>query len=89
MQILYNSDTYAVMQFQLPRPDDAGGGPARGGFEIVDKAARREVFLDGALAERFRQGVEALVREGQPSVEAFDDYITGFTGLAQHPLAAH
>lgn len=89
MQILYNSDIYAVMQFQLTRTDDAGSGTARGGFEIVDKAARREIFLEGALAERFKQGVEALVREGQPSIEAFDDYITGFTGLAQHPLAAH
>lgn len=89
MQVLYNSEIYAVMQFQMPRPDDAGAALARGGFEIVDKAARREIFLEGHLAECFREGVEALVREGQPSMEAFDEYISGFTGLAQHPLAAH
>lgn len=89
MQILYNSDIYAVMQFQWQQPDDAPGGAVRGGFEIVDKAARREIYLDGALADRFREGVEAMVRQGPPSEDAFDDYIAGFSGLAQHPLAAH
>ena len=49
--------------------------------------ARRESFLQGALAERFREGVEALVRQGSPTMEAFDDYIAGFGGLAQLPLA--
>jgi len=92
MHLVYNSDVYAVMQFgALGTHDDAPLGQAAG-FEIVDKAARREIFLDGLLAERFRAGVQSLVREGgggEPSVEALDDYIAGFSGLAQHPLAAH
>jgi hypothetical protein len=85
----YNSDSYVVMQFLAPVTDDRAPSMLRGGYEIVDKANRREVFLEGALAERFRAGVEALVREGERTPEVFDDYIAGFSGLAQHPLAIH
>jgi hypothetical protein len=89
MQTIYNSDSYVVMQFLAPVTDDRAPSMLRGGYEIVDKAKRREVFLEGALAERFRAGVEALVREGERTPEVFDDYIAGFSGLAQHPLAIH
>ncbi len=89
MQLLYNSDSYAVMQFGgLTTHDDAPPGQGTG-FEIVDKSTHREIFLKGLLAERFRQGVESLVRQGEPTVEVLDDYIAGFSGLAQHPLAVH
>ena len=88
MQMLYDSDSYAVMQFLPPQTHDAAP-PTRGGYEIVDKAARRETFLEGALADRFREGVEALVRGGARSPEVFDDYIAGFSGLAQHSLTLH
>ena len=89
MQLVYNSDIYAVMQFgPIGTHDNAPLGPTSG-FEIVDKATRREIYLDGALAERFRQGVETLVRDGPPSPEVLDDYIAGFSGMAQHPLAVH
>ena len=61
MQMLYNSDSYAVVQFDVP--DDARGaiGPARGGYEIVDKFARKEIFIEGAMAASFKEGVEALI----------------------------
>jgi hypothetical protein len=89
MLCVYNSDIYAVMQFgPIGTHDNAPPAPVAG-FEIVDKAARREVFLEGALAERFREGVEALVREGVSSPDALDEYIARFSGLAQHPLALH
>lgn len=89
MLMIYDSDAYAVLHFPVPATDDAAPPHARGGYEIVDKAARREIFLEGALAERFREGVEALVRDGARSSEVFDDYIERFGGLAQHPLAVH
>jgi cytochrome c-type biogenesis protein CcmE len=85
MQMLYNSDNFAVVQFDLP-----GGASAakRGGFEIVDKFARKEIYIQGALADSFRRGVEALVEAG-PTEEELDDFISGFTLLAQHPLVLH
>lgn len=85
MQMLYNSDSYVVVQFDAPGREP---GTAAGGFEIVDKLARREVYLQGALAERFRAGVEALVQQG-PSQESLDEFIAGFAGAAQQPLVLH
>lgn len=99
MQMLYNSDSFAVVQFTLgeaqgdPAPPDGKtalpAGAVRGGFEIVDKAARREIFIEGLLAQRFEQGVQALVEAGQANEEAFDDFIAGYAGLAQQALVMH
>ncbi len=85
MQMLYNSENFVVVQFDMPA--DAGA-PARGGFDIVDKFARKEIFIEGALAERFRLGVQALA-EGDPSAEDYDSFIEGYTHLAQQPLTLH
>lgn len=85
MQMLYNSDSYAVVEFDL-RTD--AGGPRHGGYEIVDKFARKEIFIQGSVAESFREGVQALI-SGESSVEAFDDYIAGYAMLAPQPLTLH
>lgn len=89
MQMLYNSDSFAVLRFDVPQDAaDSGTRPGRGGFEIVDKLARREIFIDGVLAESFRQGVEALA-EHNPSQEALDEFIGRYCALAQHPVTLH
>jgi Protein of unknown function (DUF3567) len=96
MQMLYNSDNFVVVHFEdalaaeLAHPN-AIAALSRGGFEIVDKQARTDIFIEGALAERFQRGVQQLVEQspGGASLEALDDYIAGFTGLAQHPLVLH
>ena len=87
MQMLYNSDQYVVVQFDLSVPGE-GTAARRGGFEIVDKLARKEIYIEGAVAESFQRGVQALVDEG-PNPEAIDDYIAGFTALAQQPVVLH
>jgi len=89
MQLLYHSESFVVMQFDPPRADGGAGLDApRAGFEIVDKFARKEIFLQGALAERFRQGVEALAA-GSPGNDTIDEFIAGFTQHAQQPLSLH
>ncbi|MFM7506433.1 MAG: DUF3567 domain-containing protein [Rubrivivax sp.] len=85
MQMLYNSDSFVVVQFDVPGDEP---GTAVGGYEIVDKFARREIYLQGALAERFERGVQELVRQG-PSLESFDEFIAGFAGAAQQALVLH
>jgi len=85
MQLLYNSDSYTVLQFELQAAD---APPGRGGFEILDKRARREIYLRGPLAETFERGVQQLVR-GDSDVDELDDFIGGWTVLAQQPLALH
>lgn len=91
MQMLYNSENFAVVRFDVP-PSDAGteGTRARerGGFEIVDKFARKEIFLEGALAESFKKGVDALI-ETEPTGEEIDAYLERFAALMQQPLSFH
>ena len=92
MHMLYNSDSFAVVLFDAfaePLPGAAPGDSAqRGGYEIVDKFARKEIFIQGALAESFKQGVEALIQT-HPSEEEFDDYIERFSALMQQPVVLH
>ena len=91
MHMLYNSDQYVVVQFDLPAEAGASDGDAqlaRGGFEIVDKLARREIYIDGPVAQGFRAGVEALVETGS-APEAFDEFIAGYTQLARQPVILH
>ena len=112
MQMLYNSDSFAVVLFDVAEsatasatastsPGAALGAaneadahaaqPAtltHGGYEIVDKFARKEIFLQGAMAESFKVGVEALI-ETRPSEEEIDDYIERFASLMQQPVILH
>jgi Protein of unknown function (DUF3567) len=93
MQMLYNSENFAVVRFDVS-PDTGGSEPGdarpagRGGFEIVDKFARKEIFLEGALAESFKQGVDALIKTG-PTGEQIDAYLERFAPLMQQPLSFH
>ena len=90
MLMLYNSDNFAVVQIDVREELAArGDGPLLGGgYEIVDKFARKEIFIDGALAEHFKQGVEALIRT-DPTEEEMDTYVEGFAALAQQPVLLH
>jgi Protein of unknown function (DUF3567) len=94
MHMLYNSDSYAVVLFdaftEQPSAEGAPLGDAgqRGGYEIVDKFARKEIFIQGALAESFKLGVEALIQT-RPSEEEIDEYIERFASLMQQPLVLH
>ncbi len=104
MLMLYNSDSFAVVLFDGPdTPPALGSGPgtppadgsgngiqplSQGGYEIVDKFARKEIFLQGVMAEHFKEGVAALIQT-QPSEEEMDDYIERFASLMQQPLILH
>jgi len=89
MHMLYNSDSFTVVAIEIPGAPDAPASPvARGGFEIVDKFARKDIFIEGAVAERFKAGVEALMQT-KPSEEDIDDYIGGFASLMPQPLVLH
>ena len=85
MLMLYNSDQFAVVQFDTEAREHA---PARGGYEIVDKFARKEIFLDGVMAAQFKAGVDALI-ETSPSEEELDEYIGRYGAMAQQPVVLH
>ena len=88
MQMLYNSDSFAVLQIEFGEPATGTEGPARGGYEIVDKFARKGIFIEGAVAQSFHDGVQALIDKG-PTEEALDEYIAGYTTQAQQPMHLH
>jgi hypothetical protein len=96
MQMLYNSENFAVVQIDLspdasavpPAQAVEGGTLGRGGYEIVDKFARKEIFLQGAMAESFKQGVDQLI-QSHPSEEEIDAYIERYASLMQHSLRLH
>jgi Protein of unknown function (DUF3567) len=83
MNMIYNSPNYCVVEFK-----SAAGEPFSGGYEIMDKTAKREIFLGGALAEKFRYDVTQLIAT-EPSIEEVDDFLSNFEGLMQQPLVLH
>jgi hypothetical protein len=89
MQMLYNSDSFAVLQIEFGLSDADAAGGSRGGLEIVDKFARKGIFIEGTVAQSFKDGVQALIEGGSPSQEVLDDYIAGYTTLAQQPVHLH
>lgn len=91
MHMLYNSDSFAVLEIEWSELDagEAAAEPeTRGGYEIVDKAARKGIFLDGDLARGFRARAQALVNEDadEDTLEAF---VAAYADLAQQPAATH
>ena len=88
MMIVYNSDSFAVVQFELGSDATGDAAPARGGFEIVDKFARKEIYLDGAVGVQFKAAIDALVQTS-PTEEELDDLLGSYTALAQQPLVLH
>ena len=94
--MVYNSDN--VRGRRARRAGRAGGegdtleasdSPlSRGGYEIVDKFARKEIYIEGALAQQFREGVEELARN-EPTQDQVEEFIGRYTGLPQQPLILH
>ena len=103
MHTLYDSDTYSVthmlanavvtevaaslsegktrIELQVPNMP-------RHGFEIVDKRAGKEVYLDGSWAELFQQHIVAWQIK-TPTQEEVEDTLEQYAELAQNPVVAH
>jgi len=91
MHMLYNSDSFTVVLFEIPTADGgagAGAATSRGAFEIVDKVAQKDIFIEGSMADHFQAGVEALM-ESKPSEEDIDEFIGRFASLMPQPLVLH
>jgi hypothetical protein len=95
MEMLYNSDSYTIVRFEVTSPTSVSADGVRtleslshGAYELVDKFARKEILLQGAMAESFKEGVEALFKT-EPSEEEIDDYIERFSSLMQQPVVLH
>lgn len=92
MHTLYDSDDFIVTQLLAtvePAPAQ-GASPAlvRQGFEIVDKRAGREIYLDGSWAELFQQRLTEWQRS-TPTQEEVEDTLAQYAELATLPLHLH
>jgi len=93
MQLLYDSDSFVVVQIQANALDASAPAPAvpelaRHGFEIVDKRSGKEVYLDGSWAEMFQQQLAAWARQA-PTQEQVEDTLEGYSGLANTTVSLH
>lgn len=103
MHMLYDSDTYSVthMLANAVATDAASDADreraesarpaltlARHGFEIVDKRANKEVYLDGSWAELFQQHISAW-QQNTPTQEEVEDTLEQYAELAQNPVVVH
>lgn len=87
--MIYDSEAFSV--FQLDWGDDNARAEQQrrlGGFEIVDKFARKEIFIEGPVADGFRTRVQHLM-EASPTVDDIDDLLDGFSALSRQNLHAH
>jgi hypothetical protein len=85
MNMVYNSANFCVVQFS--DFGDEQRHPA-GGFEIMDKGLRREIFLDGMQAEAFKNDVARMISD-EISPEDFDAFLSGYAGLMTQTVALH
>ena len=100
MNMIYNSPNYCVVEFGQFVAGDGSAESAKvatnsgvgkhfgGGFEIMDKTAKREIFLEGKMADNFRKDVAALIGS-EPSLEEIDEFLSRFDAMMQQPLSLH
>ena len=85
MNLIYNSEHYSVVEFGA----EAGMEAMRfGGYEILDKPAKKEIFIAGPLAEAFRQHVRELIAT-EPSMEEIDEFLGSYGSLMPQPVVLH
>lgn len=85
MNLIYNSEHFSVVEFGAQSGLEA---MRFGGYEILDKPGRREIFIAGPLAESFRQNVRALIAS-EPTIEEIDEFLAGYGSLMAQPMVLH
>jgi hypothetical protein len=88
--MLYDSDSFVVVHMLANQAAQGEQEPdvARHGFEIVDKRANKEVYLDGSWAEVFQRQILAWQRQ-TPTQEEVENMLGRYAELAQNPLVMH
>lgn len=93
MQLLYDSESFVVVQIHANAPEASAPRPAtpqlaRHGYEIVDKRSGKQVYLDGSWAEMFQQRLSGWEKD-TPTQEEVEDTLEGYSGLANTPVSLH
>lgn len=83
--MIYNSPQFCVFEFEGAA---LVGNRDVGGYEIMDKQLRKEIFLGGENADHFRKSVQQLIEQG-PTSDQVDEFLQGFSGLMTQPVVLH
>ena len=85
MNLIYNSEQYSVVEFGI---DNAQEALRFGGYEIMDKPGKRELYIGGNWAEAFRKHVEDLIAS-EPSIEEVDAFLGNYDSIMSQPVVFH
>jgi hypothetical protein len=85
MNLIYNSEQYSIVEFGADRNLEA---LRFGGYEIVDKGGKREIFIAGTLAQSFRRDVNDLIAS-EPSMEEVDEFLGSYDSIMSQPVLLH
>lgn len=85
MNLIYNSEQYSVVEFGI---DNCQEALRFGGYEIMDKSGKREIFIGGNWAEAFRRNVLDLIAS-EPSVEQVDAFLGHYDAVMSQPVVFH
>jgi hypothetical protein len=59
-----------------------------GGYEIVDKGGKREIFINGILAQNFRRDVSELIAS-EPTMAEIDEFLGSYNEVMSYPATLH
>ncbi|MBW7900220.1 MAG: DUF3567 family protein [Rhodocyclaceae bacterium] len=77
MNVVYNSEHFSILAY-----------PAQQGFELVDKEGSRTLFIQGEVAYRFREAIDAIP-EGERDEETIDGFIEEYCDGFARPIRFH
>ena len=77
INVVYNSDHYAIVAY-----------PVQQGFELLDKAGRRSLFVQGAVARELRRVIDEIP-DGERSEDSIDALLYEYCAGAARPIVLH
>ena len=77
MNVVYNSERYAILAY-----------PVQQGFELVDKAGSRSLFVHGSVAIDLRAAIDGIP-EGERDEDSIDDLLDDYCVGAASPIVFH
>ena len=77
MNIVYHSNQYYVVEY-----------PDWGGFELINKLSRQGAFIQGNLAESFKNSLVSAFSE-EPTTEQMDEFLGNFDALMSQQMTLH
>jgi hypothetical protein len=77
MQLIYLSPQYQVVEYS-----------GVNGFEVIDRSRSCSTYLQGGLADTFRQTLTHIIAEGGEQ-DSVDEFLGGYDELMRQPAVYH